>query len=105
MHNAFCPGCHGIQGRRLAQSAGYWLGYSYEEGNNPAKAIDAYTKALALFPGSELAPLLRSRLRKLAPGATPAPPPAPAPALAPLQPPPLQPPTQGTGQKGPANVR
>jgi TolA-binding protein len=69
---------------KLAQSAGYWLGFAYEETGAPAKATDAYQKALALFPGSEVAPVIRGRLRRLsqsaaAPQAAPAPA-APAPA-------------------------
>jgi len=51
---------------KLAQAVGYWLGISYEETNAPAKAADAYQKAAALFPGSELAPTIRQKLRKLA---------------------------------------
>jgi TolA-binding protein len=64
---------------KLAQSAGYWLGLAYEETGASAKAADAYTKAVSLFPGSELAPLIRNRMRKL-------PPPGTAPAQAPAAP-------------------
>ena len=79
---------------KLAQSAGYWLGMAYESTGASAKAVDAYQKAVALFPGSELAPVLRNRLRKLtgapAPqGAAPQPaggvPSKPAPVLSPPQ--------------------
>jgi len=72
---------------KLAQAAGYWLGTSYEETNAPAKATEVYQKAASLFPGSELAPLIRQRIRKIAQGAsagpaTAAPAPAPAPKAA-----------------------
>ena len=50
---------------RAAQSAGYWLGLAYESTGAVAKATDAYQKAVALFPGSELAPLIRNKLRRL----------------------------------------
>ena len=58
---------------KLAQAAGYWLGLAYEETNASAKAAEAYGRAVALFPGSELAPMIRNRMRKLpAAGAAPA---------------------------------
>ena len=64
---------------KLAQSAGYWLGLAYESTGAVAKATDAYQKAATLFPGSELAPVIRNRLRKLT-GAGPPPQGAPQPA-------------------------
>jgi TolA-binding protein len=82
---------------KLAQSAGYWLGMAYEETGATAKAAEAYNRAIALFPGSELAPVMRGRLRKLPPPgggsappapAAPAPQKAAAPAAGPLLPPP-----------------
>ncbi len=51
---------------KLAQAIGYWLGMSYEETNAPAKATEAYQRAAALFPGSELAPTIRQRIRSIA---------------------------------------
>ena len=49
---------------KLAQAAGYWLGISYEETQQEQKAIDAWQRSVALFPGSELAPTLRQKIRK-----------------------------------------
>ena len=51
---------------KLAQAVGFWLGVSYEETNAPAKATDAYQRAVSLFPGSELAPTIRQKIRKIA---------------------------------------
>lgn len=62
-------------GGRTGQTAGYYLGVAYEETGAPQKALEAFQKAHALFPGSELASLIRQRLRKL-PGGQPAPAPA-----------------------------
>jgi TolA-binding protein len=75
------------QGRQ-AQAAGYWLGLSLEETGAAAKAVEAYNRAVALFPGNETAVAIRARLKRLGSGApqSPAapaparPPPAPAPA-------------------------
>ncbi len=69
---------------RLAQTAGYWLGSSYEETNAAAKATDVYQKAASLFPGSELAPLIRSRIRKIAQAQAAGPAAASAPASNPI---------------------
>jgi tetratricopeptide (TPR) repeat protein len=48
-----------------AQMAGYYLGVAYEEAGNYGKATDAYNKAAALYPGSDLAPIIRAKLRRL----------------------------------------
>lgn len=86
-------------GGRTGQTAGYYLGVAYEETGAPQKALEAYQKAHALFPGSELASLIRQRLRKL-PGAQGQAPAAPAakpaaalvPPAAPASPAPAAPP-------------
>lgn len=68
---------------KTAQTAGFYLGQAYEETGNAGKANDAYQRAQSLYPGSDLAPLIRSRIRHLqaaaaasqpatAPGAAPA---------------------------------
>jgi len=50
---------------KTAQYAGMLLGQAYEEtGNNP-KAKDAYERAEKLYPGSEFAPMIRNRLRRV----------------------------------------
>ena len=73
-------------GTKTAQYAGLLLGQSYEETGQPAKAAAAYERAEKLYPGSDFAPMIRNRLRKLqssanlpgvAPAANPAPPPKP----------------------------
>jgi len=65
---------------KLAQAVGYWLGMSYEETNAPAKAAETYQRALALFPGSQLAPTIRNQIRKAQAAAAAAPAPAATPA-------------------------
>lgn len=50
---------------KTAQTAGFYLGQAYEETGNPGKANDAYQRAQSLYPGSDLAPLIRSRIRHL----------------------------------------
>ena len=68
-------------GTKTAQYAGFLLGQAYEETGNAAKAREAYERAAALYPGSEFAPMIRNRLRKIASnaGAVTAPGQAPAP--------------------------
>jgi tetratricopeptide (TPR) repeat protein len=76
---------------KTAQTAGYYLAVAYEEAGNYAKAAEAYTRAASLYPGSDLAPIIRAKLRRLpslqAAAATAqgqgAAAPAPAPAAAP----------------------
>jgi tetratricopeptide (TPR) repeat protein len=53
-------------GTKTAQYAGMLLGQAYEEINNPQKARDAYERAERLYPGSEFAPVIRTRLRHIA---------------------------------------
>jgi TolA-binding protein len=52
-------------GTKTAQYAGFLLGQAYEETGNANKAREAYERAAALYPGSEFAPMIRGRLRKL----------------------------------------
>src|SRR2546430_3295972 len=52
-------------GTKTAQYAGLLLGQAYEETNNPTKAKEAYERAERLYPGSEFAPMIRSRLHRL----------------------------------------
>jgi TolA-binding protein len=63
-------------GTKTAQYAGFLLGQAYEETGNATKAREAYDRAVNLYPGSEFAPMIRGRLRKLpaaqAPGTAPA---------------------------------
>jgi TolA-binding protein len=63
-------------GTKTAQYGGFLLGQAYEETGNAAKAREAYERAANLYPGSEFAPMIRGRLRKLpsaqAAGAAPA---------------------------------
>jgi len=63
-------------GTKTAQYAGFLLGQAYEETGNATKAREAYERAASLYPGSEFAPMIRGRLRKLpaaqAPGTAPA---------------------------------
>jgi tetratricopeptide (TPR) repeat protein len=63
-------------GTKTAQYAGFLLGQAYEETGNANKAREAYDRAVNLYPGSEFAPMIRGRLRKLpaaqAPGTAPA---------------------------------
>jgi tetratricopeptide (TPR) repeat protein len=63
-------------GTKTAQYAGFLLGQAYEETGNAGKAKEVYEHAAGLYPGSEFAPMIRNRLRKLpaapAPGTAPA---------------------------------
>jgi tetratricopeptide (TPR) repeat protein len=52
------------------------LGQAYEETGNNQKAREAYERAERLYPGSDFAPMIRNRLRRLSlaingPGAPP----------------------------------
>lgn len=53
-------------GTKTAQYAGMLLGQAYEETNNPQKAKDVYERAERLYPGSDFAPMIRTRLRRIA---------------------------------------
>ncbi len=64
-------------GTKTAQYAGLLLGQAYEETGQPQKAIAAYERAEKLYPGSDFAPMIRNRLRKLNSGAALGVPPAP----------------------------
>jgi tetratricopeptide (TPR) repeat protein len=61
----------GAGGTRTAQYAGLLLGQAYEEVGNPARAREVYERAVSLYPGSEFAPQIRNRLRKLATATAP----------------------------------
>lgn len=50
---------------KTSQYAGFLLGSAYEETGNFAKAREAYDRGAALYPGSEIAPMIRGRLRRL----------------------------------------
>jgi tetratricopeptide (TPR) repeat protein len=58
-------------GTRTAQYAGLLLGQAYEEVGNPTRAHEVYERAVSLYPGSEFAPQIRNRLRKLAAASAP----------------------------------
>jgi tetratricopeptide (TPR) repeat protein len=52
-------------GTKTAQYAGFLLGQAYEETGNAAGARSAYERAASLYPGSDIAPGIRARLRRL----------------------------------------
>jgi tetratricopeptide (TPR) repeat protein len=52
-------------GTKTAQYAGMLLGQAYEEVGNSQKARDAYERAERLYPGSDFAPMIRNRLRRV----------------------------------------
>jgi len=52
-------------GTKTAQYAGLLLGQAYEEVGNTTRAREVYERALSLYPGSDFAPQLRNRLRRL----------------------------------------
>ena len=54
-----------VPSTKTSQYAGFLLGTSYEETGNFTKAREAYERAASLYPGSEFAPMLRTRLRHL----------------------------------------
>ncbi|HEY6909977.1 MAG TPA: tetratricopeptide repeat protein [Myxococcales bacterium] len=56
----------GTGGTKTAQYAGLLLGQAYEEVGNPTRAREVYERALSLYPGSDFAPMIRGRLRKIA---------------------------------------
>jgi TolA-binding protein len=72
-------------GTKTAQYAGYLLGSAYEETGSAEKARQAYERAAGLYPGSEFAPMIRNKLRRLtaASGGQVGPTPAATPAAAP----------------------
>lgn len=64
-------------GTKTAQYAGMLLGQAYEETGNNQKAKDVYERAEKLYPGSDFAPMIRNRLRRVnsaltGPGVAPA---------------------------------
>jgi TolA-binding protein len=61
----------GTGGTKTAQYAGLMLGQAYEEIGNPTRAREVYERAVSLYPGSEFAPQIRNRLRKLASATAP----------------------------------
>jgi len=61
----------GTGGTKTAQYAGLMLGQAYEEIGNPNRAREVYTRAESLYPGSDFAPTIRNRLRKLAAASAP----------------------------------
>lgn len=58
-------------GTKTAQYAGLLLGQALEETGNPAKAKEVYERAEKLYPGSDFAPMIRNRLRKIAAAGAP----------------------------------
>lgn len=65
-------------GTKTAQYAGLLLGQAYEETGNNQKAKETYERAERLYPGSDFAPMIRNRLKRVTsalagPGAPPAP--------------------------------
>ena len=75
-------------GTKTAQYAGMLLGQAYEETGNNQRARDVYERAEKLYPGSDFAPMIRNRIRRVSaalnggPGAGPS---APAQPAAPKQ--------------------
>jgi predicted negative regulator of RcsB-dependent stress response len=72
-------------GTKTAQYAGMLLGQASEETGNTQRAREAYERAERLYPGSDFAPMIRNRLRRvqsalLGPGSAPLAPPPQAPA-------------------------
>jgi hypothetical protein len=76
-----------VSSTKTSQYAGFLLGSAYEETGNPAKARDAYERAAGLYPGSEFATMIRSKLRRLSSANGAAAAPAAAPAAAATKPP------------------
>lgn len=85
------------RGQKGADYASLLLGQALEALNQPEKAMDAYKKGLAEYPGSELVPVMQQRFRvaqqtvlraqgAAAAGTAPAPTPAPGPSAAALPP-------------------
>jgi tetratricopeptide (TPR) repeat protein len=58
-------------GTKTAQYAGLLLGQAYEEVGNPTRAREVYERAVSLYPGSDFAPQLRNRLKRLAAASAP----------------------------------
>jgi tetratricopeptide (TPR) repeat protein len=50
---------------KTAQYAGYLLGSAYEETGSHDKARQAYERAMGLYPSSEFAPMIRTKLKHL----------------------------------------
>lgn len=61
----------GTGGTKTAQYAGLLLGQAYEEIGNPNRAREVYTRAESLYPGSDFAPMIRNRLKRLAAASAP----------------------------------
>ncbi len=61
----------GTGGTKTAQYAGLLLGQAYEEVGNANRAKEVYDRALGLYPGSEFAPGIRNRLKRLAAASAP----------------------------------
>jgi len=61
----------GTGGTKTAQYAGLLLGQAYEEVGNPTRAREVYTRAESLYPGSDFAPSIRNRLKRLAAASAP----------------------------------
>ena len=75
----------GTGGTKTAQYAGMLLGQAYEETGNNQKAREAYERAEKLYPGSDFAPMIRNRMRRISAALNGGPSASPA---APSQPPP-----------------
>ncbi len=58
-------------GTKTAQYAGLLLGQAYEETGNPTRAKEVYDRAVLLYPGSDFATMIRTRLRRLANASAP----------------------------------
>ncbi|MGE5048501.1 MAG: tetratricopeptide repeat protein, partial [Deltaproteobacteria bacterium] len=56
----------GTGGTKTAQYAGLLLGQANEEVGNSTRAREVCERALSLYPGSDFAPMIRGRLRKIA---------------------------------------
>lgn len=52
-------------GSKTAQYAGWLLGQAYEETGNSQKALTAYERAERLYPGSDFAPAIRNRMKRI----------------------------------------
>lgn len=52
-------------GTKTAQYAGMLLGQAYEETGNNQRAKEVYERAEKLYPGSDFAPMIRNRMRRI----------------------------------------
>jgi len=75
-----------VPGTKTSQYVGLLLGTALEETGNFTKSRDAYERAVSLYPGSDLAPMIRGRLRHLPAAQAAAAASGPQPSAAPVKP-------------------